>query len=570
MNEDYYVKSKKVTLTDQDFVAKGGEKKIFRKGDIAYAIYEDLTKMIPPAKIGELSEMNHPSIVRPLDVIFNLDNHPIGFTMPFLDEEEDDITPLPRLFTNTFRDKNAINNDMAIELVKNLKNVFQFIHGKKGLIVDGNEMNYLVGEGFIVPYLIDVNSLKTRSFPATAYHPATRDWTTTGDFNELTDWFIFAIISFQIIIGVHPFKGSHPGYAKKDFINRIKDCVSVFNDKVSLPPPARDFSIIPANYKDWYFNTFENGMRTEPPQMPGEAGKVAVKAILVQSTDSFEIISLREFPEDLLYYNHLAGVAKTRTKIFIGRVDYDAESDEEVVFTPLTNIPVFVKLRNKLLIARTTTPGVTFMPFKIEGNDMMIIGTSLYLKRGKKLTEIGFKDSAGKIVMFVKKVWQIEKNSSKMFSGIVTQSVLGKAHVVIPVVNGSRSSCFVKAIPELDDYQIMDAKHENFACILVGRKGIKYDRIVLTFDRAYGKYRCIIQEDVDFLPVNFTVLDNGLAIHITDDDAVEIFFNDSTSKKAWDLKRIEDPAIDSSMRLCKDGTRVLFFKGNKLHSMKMR
>jgi len=567
MNQEFYVNGKKVILTDQDFVAKGGEKQIFRKNNIAYAIYEDLNKMIPPAKIGELSEMDHPSIVRPLDLILNVKNHPIGFTMPFLDADEDKITPMPRVFTNTFRDKNSINNDVAIELVKNLKSVFHFIHGKKGLIVDGNEMNYLVDQTFTIPHLIDVNSLKTRSFPATAYHPATRDWTTTGDFTELTDWFIFAIISFQIIIGIHPFKGNHPGYGKKDFINRIKDCVSVFNDKVTMPPPARDFSLIPANYKDWYFNTFENGKRVEPPQMPGEAGRAVVKAILVQSTDNFEIVSLREFPDDLLYYNHATTLAKTKTKVFIGKADYNAEPDEEVIFTPLTNVPIFVKLRNKKLEARTVTPGIKIMPFNIEGSDMMIIDCSLYLKRDKKLTEIGFKDSAGRVVTFVKKVWQIEKNSSKMFSAMITQSVLGKAYVVIPVVNASRSSCFIKPIPELDDYQIMDAKHDKFTCILIGQQGAKYDRIILKFDAKYDKYICIIQDDVDFLPVNFAVLDNGVVIHITDDDAVEIFFN--TLAKG-DVKRIEDPAIDSSMRLAKDGTRVLFFKGNKLHSMKMR
>ena len=567
MNQEFYVNGKKVTLSDQDFVAKGGEKQIFRKGDIAYAIYEDLNKMIPVAKIGELAELDHPSIIRPLDTIFNKKNHAIGFTMPFLDEDEDNITPLPRIFTNTFRDKNSINNDMAIELVKNIKTVFQFIHDKKGLVVDGNEMNYMVDGGFTIPYFIDVNSLKTRSFPATAYHPATRDWTTTGDFNEMTDWFIFAIVSFQIIVGIHPFKGNHPSYGKNDFINRIKDSVSVFNGQVRLPPPARDFSLIPGNYKDWYFNLFENGMRSKPPQMPGEAGIVVVKAILVQSTDNFEITPLREFSEDILFHNAKTGVTKTRTKIFLGKTDYDAEPDEEVIFTPLTNIPIFIKLRNKELQARVVVPGFTIQPFNITGTDMMIVDTSLYLKRGKKLTEIGFKGANGKIVMFIKKDWQIEKNSSKMFGKMITQSVLGKSYVVIPVVKGNRSSCFVKPIPELDDYKIMDAGHENFTCVFIGQQGVKYDRIILTFDASYNKYKCVIQDDVDFLPVNFTVLDSGVVIQITDDDGIEVFFNSPTK---GDLKRIEDPAIDSSMRLCKHGTRVLFFKGNKLHSMKMK
>ena len=67
--------------------------------------------------------------------------------------------------------------------------------------------------------------------------------------------------------------------------------------------------------------------------------------------------------------------------------------------------------------------------------------------------------------------------------------------------------------------------------------------------------------------VNFTVLDSGVCIQITDDDAVEILIN---KVKKGDLKRIEDPQVDSSMKLTKDGTTLLFFKGNKLYSFKMK
>ena len=98
-------------------------------------------------------------------------------------------------------------------------------------------------------------------------------------------------------------------------------------------------------------------------------------------------------------------------------------------------------------------------------------------------------------------------------------------------------------------------------------KGTKYDRIILVFDEAYNKYRCVITEDVDFSPVNFVVLDTGICIHLTDDDAIEILLN---RPEKGDLKRIEDPQVNSSMRLCKDGTKVLFFKDTKLFSFKMK
>ncbi len=558
---EYYVNGKKFTLTDRDFVAKGGEKKVFRKGKLAYAIYDDMRKMIPPAKIGELKVLDSPNIIRPIDIIYTPKKIEIGFTMAFLD---DDTIPLPKLFTTTFRDKNAITNDIAIELVEKLKLLIHFVHEKKCLIVDGNEGNYLVGDDFVTPYMIDTNSMQTKNFPATAYHPATRDWM-NQDFTTMSDWFGFAIISFQLFIGIHPFKGSHPNYRRNDFRKRIEECVSVFDPKVSIPPAARDLNLIPQHYKDWYYDLFANGMRKEPPQLPGSVGKVTVKVVLVQSTDNFEIIELRVFPDTVLY--HSGDVTKIKGKIYIGKTDYDVEPAEEIVFTPLEGMPVIVKVQDKKIHMRTITPSVSVKYPEIECTDMMIIENTVYLKNKERLIELGFKVAKSIIHPFIKSVWSIAPNSSKLFSGIIAQSVLGKGYVVIPIPNYSKSSCIVKAIPELDDYQIMDAKHDNHVCILIGSKGVKYDRITLVFDESYNEYRCHISEDVDFLPVNFTVLDSGVCIQITDDDAVEILIN---KVKKGDLKRIEDPQVDSSMKLTKDVTTLLFFKGNKLYSFKMK
>jgi len=558
---EYYVNGKKVVLTNKDFVAKGGEKSVFRKGKIAYAIYEELKKMIPPAKIGELSELDNPGIVRPQDIIYNEQKHEIGFTMAFLD---DNVIPLPKLFTNTFRDKNGINNDMTTELVENLKHIIHFVHEHKCLIVDGNEMNYLVGNDFLTPHMIDVNSFQTKSYPATAYHPATRDWMNDG-FTTLSDWFGFAVISFQLFVGIHPFKGKHPDYRRNDFRKRIADCISVFDSSVSLPPAARDFNLIPSMYKDWYFDLFVNGMRKVPPQLPGSAGQVHVQVVLVQSTDNFEIQELREFADTILY--HSGDITKIKGKILIGRTDYNAEPNEEILLTPLEEVPVIAKVQDRKLNLRTITPSISVKYPTIECTDMMIIENTLYLKNKEKLVELGFRVLNSIVHPFIKTVWSIEPNSSKLFSGMVTQSVLGKGFVVIPLPDYTKSSCIVKSIPEIDDYQIVDAKHDNRICMLIGSKGTKYDRIILVFDEAYNKYRCVITEDVDFAPVNFVVLDTGICIHLADDDAIEILFN---KPGKGDLKRIEDPQVDSSMRLCKDGTKVLFFKGTKLFSFKMK
>ena len=474
-----YVNGQKVNLSQKNYVTKGGEGSIFRKGIIAYKIYEDFKKMIPVAKIGELSTLDHPSIVRPQDVIYNDKKHEVGFTMDWLGK---DVIALCKMFTNTFRDNNGVENDHVIQLVENIKNVIQFIHDKKVdrkfLIVDGNELNYMVANDFVTPYFIDVNAWQTPSYPPTAIMPSIRDWL-SNDFTVLSDWFSFAIISFQLFVGIHPFKGKHKGYKKNDFINRIKNCVSVFNGEVSLPPTTRDFNLIPSAYKDWYFQLFENGERRPPPQIPGTAGKIQVRVHLIQSTDNFEIRELHEYLGDVLYHNAFLNVTKTKERLYIGKTDYKVPPNVEVIFTPLENHPVLVKIEDGLVKFKALAlPDPRFSD--IECTDMMIVNNTLFLKNKEKLMELSFRVFNTAIHPVVKTVWTIEPNSSQIFSGVVVQSVLGKAYIAIPLPSFDKSSFIVKPIPELDDFQIMDAKYDNKVCVLTGHKVGVYRRLSMT------------------------------------------------------------------------------------------
>jgi hypothetical protein len=556
-----YVNGQKVNLSQKNYVTKGGEGSIFKKDSIAYKIYEDFKKMIPVAKIGELSSLDNPSIVRPQDVIYNNKKHEVGFTMDWLGG---DIVALCKMFTNTFRDNNGIENDQVIQLVENIKNVIQFIHDKKFLMVDGNELNYMVANDFVTPYFIDVNSWKTPSYPATAIMPSIRDWT-TDDFNVLTDWFSFAIVSFQLFVGIHPFKGKHTSYKKNDFRKRVADCVSVFNSAVSLPPTTRDFNLIPSAYKDWYFQMFENAERKPPPQMPGTAGKIQVRVHLIQSTDNFEIRELHEFLGDVLYHNPVLNVTKTKERLYIGKTDYKVPPDAEVIFTPLENHPVLVKIEDRRVKFKCLAlPDPKFND--IECTNMMITNNTLFLKNREKLMELSFRVFGINIHPVIKTVWTIEPNSSQIFSGVVVQSVLGKTYLAIPLPTFNKSSFIIKRVPELNDFQIVDAKYDNKVCVLTGHKGGVYSRFIIIFDDKHDKYIFRSVNDVDYTPINFTCLDNGVCILITDDDAIEIFLNRIDKDS---VKRIEDPVINSTMRLCKDGTRVRFFRDNKVYEIKM-
>jgi len=555
-----YVNGKKIILGQKDYVTKGGEGSIYKKDNTAFKIYEDVRKMIPLAKIGELNILDRPTIIKPENPIYNEDKHLVGFTMEWLG---DNILPLCKLFTNGFRDANGVTNDIIIELVETIKNDIHFIHQHKCLIVDGNELNYMVSSDFITPYFIDVNSWQTPSFSATAIMPSIRDWTTTK-FNELTDWFSFAIVSFQLFVGIHPFKGTHKNYKKNDFRKRITDHISVFNPMVSMPHSVRDFNLIPTSYKDWYVKIFENGNRVPPPDLPGAIMKSQVIVQLIQSTDNFEIREIRCFPEKILFHNATLNFTKTENKIYIGKTDYESR-DEEVVYTPLEQIPIFIRLENGKVKFKTF--GYKEPVLDLDAEDKIIVNNILYLKNQEKLMEMDFKYLGGKIHAIIKQTWNVEPLSAKLFGNVIYQSALGAAVISIPLSIATRSQFITKRIPELDEFSIIDARYENRICVLTGHKAGVYNRIILIFDEKHDSYKCRIVRDIDYSSINFTTLDNGVCVMITDDDAIEIFLNRIDKDS---VKRIEDPVINSTMRLCKNGTKVMFFRENKLYEIKMK
>ena len=560
---EVFVNGKAITLTQQNFVAKGGEGKIFQKGDLAYKIYEHLTKMIPSAKIAELN-VPDPNVIHPLDLVMNKKKQNIGFTMDWLG---DDNIALCKLFTSKFQKDQGIGNDHIIQLVQNIKKTTETIHENKCLIVDGNELNYLVKPNFVTPLFIDTNAWKTASYPPTAIMPSIRDWT-TDEFSALTDWFSFAIVTFQLFVGIHPFKGKHKSYRKNDFVNRVRDRVSVFNAEVGLPPTVRDFNLIPSRYKDWYYKIFENGDREPPPQLPGEIGKMQVIVKLVKSTGAFEIVSIQEFEDEILYHDPEYQFTKTADKIYLGKADFKVSKDVELIITPLEKLPILVKVEDGIAKFKCLKTGYDVKGAQLACTDTAIINNTLYLKNREKFVEMTFKVAGSNILPAVKTVWTVEPLSSQIFSNVIFQSVLGKAFLCIPIpFHDKKSQFYIKAIPELDNYRVIEAKYQNSMCVVIGHNGNEYNRLTFVFDPKFATYRCNVVKGIDYAPLNFAVLDNGVCIMITEDNGVEILLNRMDKP---DIKRVEDPDIDNTMRLFKDGTRVKFFKDNSLYSMKMK
>ena len=555
MPQYYIPKIGKISLSSNDFITKGGEGSIFGKGTKIYKIYTDQKKTIPEGKIRELQTLAHPNILTPIEALLNNKNNIAGFTMKW----QKDTIPLCKLFTNDFRKRKNINKTQTVELIKKIQETINFIHSKKCLIVDGNELNYLVSDhNFNIPYFIDTDSYQTPTYPATAIMPNIRDYH-NNSFSEGTDWFSFAIISFLVFVGIHPFKGSYPGYAKYDLQKRMMDNKSVMNKKATIPKTARDFSYIPNSFYKWYIDLFEKGERKAPPCL-SSGFMITIPKQYKAGEDKFNIKEIASYGTDILYYQY--NVVKLGKEAIIDSTKYICGLNEEIIVTKRKSIPIFIDIHdNKLNLRSDSAP---IFNIEIGCTDKMIIENILYLKNEDKLLEVSFNDGGKKIFPCIENVWPISPNASTLYSNVIYQNTLDKSYLIIP---SPPSRCHYIQVKELDGYKIIDAKYSKSICCLIAHKNNQYDRIILRFDANFANYDCRIIKDIDYLEINFIVKNNGVVAFIQDETTMEIFSNKINNKN---ITKIENANLPMPLKLCTDGNRVMFFKENKLFTISMK
>jgi len=557
-------KKEKVNLTDRHYVGEGGEGKLYKDGVFAYKIYFDPTKAIPIGKIKELSVLNAPNIIRPIDVLLDKTNNYIGYMMNFVNNS----VPLCKLFTNAYRDQNKIEPKQTVELVKAIQDTLDFIHKNGCLIVDGNEFNYLVDtKTHTIPYFIDTDSWQTPSFPATAILPSIRDLH-TPNFNELTDWFSFGIIACQLFVGIHPYKGSHPSFKKNDLEGRMRANISIFNKEVTVPSAVRDFSYIPNEYQKWFIDVFDKGLRLPPPHAAAIVQiRVTKKTLSVPLV--FQISELFSLPADIVdtfYLGNDALFIKTNNgDIFINHKPIVTKSDDfRTIRVEETVEPLFVKTylhnltiettTNKTLVGQANASEITTYDDIIMARTLPDTVTLYTVRNGTQ----------NKLLLLPHNNAQVLPNATKFYDGCLYMDALGKPYLYLPFKNNSGVVCCAMTyVKELEGYRILDAKHDNKVVMVIASQNNKYCKFVFRFDDNYKNYDCRVIDDILFEHPNFVSIPSGVVVHIKEDGFVEIF----TNKIGSCVNVIQDAGITTTMKLFKYGARVGFYHNNKIYSI---
>lgn len=554
---DIYVTGKgKETLTKRNYIASGGEGAIYVKKGDAYKIYQKKSHVIPENKIKELSVLTSKNIIKPKSIILDMKDQPIGYTMKYIKN----TVSLCQLFTKSFKDRNNIQSKDVVTLVNQFRDIVNHCHKNNILIVDLNELNFLVDSTkFDNIYFIDVDSYQTPSYPATAIMDSIKD-RHAKKWDPGTDWFSFGIITFQMFIGIHPYKGKHSQYKSMD--ERMLNNISVLNKDVRIPPVALPMDNIPAAYKEWYKAIFEKGLRVAPPFKDINIIIPAAPAIkIVKGSSSFVVELHLLCNEDIISYSH--GMPLTNEGLYV--------NDKTVLEFIAPYAHIIKTVREQKYISAIVKDGklslfdITknkIIDSNISAEKVFSYGDRLYVKNNDFIQEIIVTPMKDKMLITLHTVCNIYSAATQIFEGVAIQDLLGSYYVSI--FPASKAHYQIK-VDELSGYRILNAKYEDGVLIITGEKKGVYDKFIIVFSSSYREYDIRIQSNVASIDINFTVLDNGVVVHEDHEGFIELFFNIIGKK---DIKLIQDTAL-SGGRLVHIARQTLLIKGKRIYKVNL-
>lgn len=560
-----------LVLRPSDYVATGGEGSIYRATNTIVKLYTDTQKMRRDdmaGKIKLLSAIRHDYVVAPQGLVTNSSGAPIGFFMPYVSGE-----PLPRIFTNDFRQRVKFDDDSAKTLVDRMRETVRFAHDKGAILVDANEMNWLTilkGKNGPEPRVIDVDSWAIGNWKASVIMPSIRDWR-NKEFSPLTDWFSWGVVTFQIFTGIHPYKGTLNGYKPGELERRMKDNASVFAQGIRLNRAVRDFSCIPGPLLDWYHAAFQKGQRSMPPSPfdSGTAIAAAAKIMRTVVTASGALVFDKLFGETTdpairIWPCGVCGLKSGRlvdlaSKRFIGSIE---SHDGEVV--EVQNgwlVADWINGKLQCSFINNASLQTEVLNLNVKTNKLVRYQNRLFVVTDRGLTELVFRD-LGRPIVSLGQTWGVMVNATRWFDGVGVEDAMGATFLVIPF---GGASCVQVRVRELDGLRSIDAKAgERFVSIVAVDRNGDYKKIELTFDSSYQTYQAQ-QESTDNLNLNLAILPKGVCAMVTTDGALDIFV--PTSGK---VNHVQDKHINTGMILSNWDNKVVYIENGAVWSVRMK
>lgn len=524
-----------INLTQSNFLTAGGEGKIYVIRDKAFKVYQNSKKVIPRTKITELLRIPITNVIKPEGHIMDSITHiPIGYQMDFVSN----TTQVCAVFTRAYKDQNHISSETIVKLITNIRDIVHKIHQAGVLIVDFNELNVLVSKhDYTTPYFIDVDSYQTKSSSATAIMESVRDRHCNLKFSEGTDWFAFAIMTMQLMIGIHPYKGRHPDVKTLD--NRMQENISIFNPSVSIPHACEPIENIPPNLRSWLKQVLEKGDRSSPPMDNITANKSFKLGVMLSTNEGVRLIKLCDFGVDITYITDDMVILQSKVIFNIVNnetIKFGKHKPEGLIIglgvtkitkfigeDGLSNFEFMIYLKGCRIICKQV----------IVADAGFMIGNNFYFKINDKVFIVTVNEKEGFITST--HVTNVMPMATRIFHGILIQDCLGTS--MITVFEGKTVYTFSLDVvlgKRVLPYKIINAYYENGVAAIVYQEGNIYKRAMLRINALINQSTELFAlYEVDKTFISIAVKQNGVAV-FTDQDGNAVitskFIGDNRAK----------------------------------------
>lgn len=533
-------------------MTSGGEGDIYLRGGVIYKIYQQAS-VAKEDKILQLSKLGHKNIVSPKDCLYH--NHTgdfVGYSMPFVKGEV-----LCRFFSTDYLTRNNLGLNRVLQMVQEMADIVSAAHSNKMIMVDGNELNYIVRDTFAMTVAIDCDAWQFGPYKATVVMPSIRDYH-SKEFNAGTDWFSWAVVTFQLLTGIHPYQGKHKDFKPGDMIKRMEQNVSIFSKEASFPATMRPINNMPSSLREWYKTVFEDGNRVAPPYV--DFNTTASSAIHLRPK-TFEL----EAAGVHLAFNKINHLEGTINKIL---------DDGTICYSRIGQCYI-------------QTTGGNGRTISVENHDLFRFegGVVLYRKKGNRIDYLDYTTQVvrpftppialDKIFVSNKRMFglmddgmielkpsfnaknefvvftglKIDFNAKSTFIGeeVLIYDALKTRYLILPMFNGG---CVIEHHPYLNNVTILAAKAINdfVTCLVKDRSGTTF-KLEFYID-ASMKIANAWRNPTDANDINFAVNDKGVAVTIVNDGELTVF-----SPKSGKAMTIKSGNLDTR-------TKLWGYKGN--------
>lgn len=537
-----------VTLRKGDFVGSGGQASVYARRGIAYKVYTDPAHAIPAARIQALSGLTDPRILRPERLLLRR-KAPAGYTMRYLP----DATPLCATFPRAYRDRHGITAaDVQARMVA-LAQLVHAVHAAGVLIVDLNPMNVLLKDG--KPHLIDVDSWQVEGFPATAIQDGIRDrHAPPGVFSAGTDWFSFAVVCFQAIVGIHPFKGRHPSVKGLDA--RMKAGISALDPAVRLPGVCYPLENIPAAWRQWMIDTFHHHRRTPPPSAPIAAPQHTPTPALAEPTSLVLTERLRARAPIAA-----AAVIGGRTVVLCGgQVLIDRRpagpAPAGAVIAACDTHPVLAWIADGRLALRDLDAAAP-IAIDLVADQLVAPQGRLVVKSQDAVLAVRLIRMGTRILATTTPLASVLPQATRLLEGLIVQDMLGAAWITVL----SESGTHPMRAPVIDGLEVLAGRLAHRTAVLLVSCAGRFDTIELQFSADFSTVS--IERTADVLPQEPQLVSlSGMVVQLQEDGGLRLQRGNAT-------RVIEDSSVGADCRLFA-GSGLLLVRGGTLYGARMR